>query len=169
MLPPGVLLYQLARLVTRCHNAVVQVSARRAVLAPLVVRWRRSREFTGARKFDPSLYISNCSMYMYFRYWSSWVSGMIIPIYKNRGDRNNLNNYRGITILGCLGKLFTSLINVRITDFVDNLDLIRPEQAGLRKSYSAIDHIYTLKSLIDIYLSKKQKLYCAFIYYKKSL
>ena len=77
---------------------------------------------------------------------SSWVSGMIMPIYKNKGDRNNPDNYRGITILSCLGKLFTSLINVRLTDFVNKLNLIGPEQAGFRKSYSTIDHIIMAKS-----------------------
>lgn len=99
---------------------------------------------------------------------SSWIYGIITPIYKNKGNHNNPDNYRGITILSCIGKLFTSLLNERLTQFAERMNLIGTEQAGFRKQYSTIDHIYTLKSLIDIYLSKGKKLYCTFVDYKKA-
>ena len=41
----------------------------------------------------------------------SWLNGVIIPIYKNKGDSSLPENYRPITILSCLGKLFTAIIN----------------------------------------------------------
>ena len=37
--------------------------------------------------------------------------GTILPIYKNKGDINDPDNYRGITILSCFGKLFTAVLN----------------------------------------------------------
>ena len=46
---------------------------------------------------------------------------------------------------------------------------IGEEQAGFRKSYSTLDHIFNMKCLIDLYLCKKQKLFCAFIDDKKPL
>ena len=36
----------------------------------------------------------------------SWLLGQIIPIFKNKGSIENPENYRRITILSCLGKLF---------------------------------------------------------------
>ena len=59
-------------------------------------------------------------------------------------------------------KLFTSVVNTRITKFVEAINLIGIEQAGFRKGFSTIDHIFTFKCLLDLYLSKK-KLCCAFI------
>lgn len=50
---------------------------------------------------------------------SAWLKGIIRPIYKNKGDVKNVENFRPITILSCLGKLFTSMLNNRLTEFVE--------------------------------------------------
>ena len=48
------------------------------------------------------------------------------------------------------------------------MNILAEEQAGFRKGYSTIDHIFNLKCLIDLYLFRGKKLYCAFIDYKKA-
>jgi hypothetical protein len=42
--------------------------------------------------------------------------GIIKPIYKNKGDSNQPENYRPISLLSCLGKLFTSILRKRLED-----------------------------------------------------
>jgi hypothetical protein len=98
----------------------------------------------------------------------TWLSGMIKPIYKNKGDKENVNNYRGITLLSCLGKLFTAVINERLSAYLLHGGVIGEEQAGFRKGYSTMDHVFTLQSLLELYLSKKKRLYCCFVDYKKA-
>ena len=49
----------------------------------------------------------------------TWSVGVIKPIYKNKGDPKNAENYRPITLLSCFGKLFTSIINNRLNDFAE--------------------------------------------------
>ena len=39
-----------------------------------------------------------------------WCMDIICPIYKKEGSENDPNNYRGITLLSSLSKLFTSLL-----------------------------------------------------------
>ena len=46
--------------------------------------------------------------------------------------------------------------------------MLGEEQAGFRSTYSTIDHVFVLKSIIDVYLQKRKRLYCAFIDYKKA-
>ena len=74
----------------------------------------------------------------------SWSNGVILPLFKNKGSRYSVDNYRGITILSCLGKLFTSKLNTRLTQFVEAINLIGIEQAGFRKSFSTIDQFSTI-------------------------
>ena len=38
-----------------------------------------------------------------------WSIGLIVPIFKKKGSKLNVNNYRGITLLSCLGKLFSAI------------------------------------------------------------
>ena len=104
---------------------------------------------------------------------SDWCISFISPIFKNKGSRKDPDNYRGISIISCLGKLFTALINERLTKFADINEIIGEEQAGFRSGYSTQDHIFTLHAIINIYLNKLNKkrnkrLYCAFIDYSKA-
>lgn len=99
---------------------------------------------------------------------SSWLSGIIKPIYKNKGDSNNPKNYRPITIVSCLGKLFTSILNKRLNSYSDEFDILKENQSGFREQYSTLDNIYTIYTLFQILKNKKKKLYCAFIDFEKA-
>ena len=99
---------------------------------------------------------------------SEWTIGLIHPLYKKKGNPNDPNNYRGITLLSCLGKLFTAVLNERLTSYLEDNELLGDEQAGFRNGHSTLDHIFVLHSVIDLYLSSKERVYCAFIDYKKA-
>ena len=101
-------------------------------------------------------------------YPEMWSKGLIIPIYKNKGDRKDPNNYRGITLLSCVGKLFTSVLNERLKAYCATNNIINENQAGFRSKYSTTDHIFSLKVLVDLFFRSKQKLYCAFVDYMKA-
>jgi len=96
----------------------------------------------------------------------SWSIGVINPIFKNKGNRKDPANYRSITLVSCFGKVFTSILNNRLTLFSDEINLISSSQAGFRKGHSTSDNIFILHSLINLYLSKKKKLFCTFIDFK---
>ena len=99
---------------------------------------------------------------------SDWTIGIIKPLYKNKGDVNDINNYRGITLLSCLGKLFTSVINARLYAYLTNENILGDEQVGFRAKHSTLDHIFTLHILINYYISQRKQLFCAFVDYSKA-
>ncbi len=98
----------------------------------------------------------------------SWSNGIICPIYKNKGDASDPDNYRAITLISCLGKLFTSIINSRLNFLSNEFDIITRCQSGFRKGYSTTDNIFTMHALISLYFSFGKKLYCTFIDFRKA-
>lgn len=99
----------------------------------------------------------------------SWCKSVVIPLFK-KGDENLPDNYRGISLLSIVGKVFTAVLNKRLYLWAEDEDKISAEQAGFRKGYSTIDHIFTLVSLIRNKLNDKRggKVYAAFIDYRKA-
>jgi len=79
-----------------------------------------------------------------------WSEGYILPIYKQKGESSTPENYRPITILSCLGKLFTAVLNERLTSFSDKFKILSENQAGFRKNHSTLDHTFTLKFFNDL-------------------
>ena len=53
----------------------------------------------------------------------SWLVGSIVPIFKNKGAKDDPHNYRPITILGCVGKLCTVVLNNRLSEFLETNNL----------------------------------------------
>ena len=97
-----------------------------------------------------------------------WQTGVIIPIYKNKGDKNDPNNYRGITLLSCSAKFFTAVLNERLHIFTETLNILSENQAGFRPNHSTTDHMFVLKCMNDLIRSRKKKLFCAFVDYEKA-
>lgn len=97
-----------------------------------------------------------------------WVLGLIVPIYKKKGNVRDCNNYLDVTLLSCLGKLFTNILNVRLCNLYDDNAIVCENQAGFRRGYSTTDHIFLLEQIINMYCFKKKKLFCAFIDYSKA-
>ena len=61
-----------------------------------------------------------------------WATGLIMPLHKS-GELIDPNNYRGITINSCVSKLFTLLLNDRITSFCESNQKIAYNQVVFRK------------------------------------
>ena len=90
-----------------------------------------------------------------------------MPIFK-KGDKLDANNYRGITILNCLGKLFTKILNERLNKWAESERILSWIQFGFRKAKGTTDCLFVLHGLIELLLAKGKRLYCAFIDYEKA-
>ena len=69
----------------------------------------------------------------------------IVTLYKNKGDRRDCNNYRGISLLSIVGKAFARVLMKRLQLLADH---IYPEsQCGFRAKRSTVDMIFSLRQL----------------------
>ena len=73
----------------------------------------------------------------------AWTRWLIIPIHK-KGSTSDASNYRGITLLSNFSKLFTSVLNNRISLWCENNSKISDAQFGFRKGRSTIDASFYL-------------------------
>ena len=64
-------------------------------------------------------------------------------------------NYRGIAINLCIGKLFNTVLNNRLDKYLIDNNLINKCQIGFSKKARTSDHIFVLKTLIDNYINRK--------------
>ena len=92
---------------------------------------------------------------------------LVVPVYK-KGSSNDPKNYRGISLISCMCKLFTSILNSRLILWSDNNDVITDAQFGFRSKHSTVDAIFALHTIISKHLSNKSRLYCCFIDYKQA-
>jgi exonuclease III len=97
----------------------------------------------------------------------SWSSGIIIPVFK-KGDVSDVNNYRGITLVSHVAKLFTSILNRRLLDWAEKYNVISDAQFGFKPGFGTVDAIMALQALIQRTLNSKQRLYCCFVDYTKA-
>ena len=79
-----------------------------------------------------------------------------------------MDNYRAICLTSNMGKLFTSLLNSRLSKLSDDIGLISGIQGEFRKGYSVQSSFFVMHSLISLYLSSGEQLFCAFVDLKKA-
>ena len=99
---------------------------------------------------------------------SNWSEGIIIPIFKKKGDSKDPEKYRPITLLSCVGKRFTSILNERVNKHINQHEILKENQACFRQNYSTTDHIFTVTSIIELLKHQKNKLCCCYIDFTKA-
>ena len=75
---------------------------------------------------------------------------------------------RGISLLSTVYKIFSSILNVRITKCAEEQGLFADEQNGFRKERSCLDHIYSLCSIIRNRKICGKPTYAAFVDMEKA-
>ena len=91
-----------------------------------------------------------------------WKYANIIPAYKQKSDRAECGNSRGISLLSLSGKVQAKIMLTRLLEHV--VDLFLPEsQCGFRRGRSTIDMIFVARQLQEKCREQHQDLYLAFV------
>ena len=97
-----------------------------------------------------------------------WGKAIIKPIPKSKSNDPRIPlNYRGINLLSCIYKTYSTVINRRLLSFLESNNLLCDEQNGFRANRSCLEHIYTLYAIIKNRKNMLQDTYVAFIDFSK--
>ena len=85
---------------------------------------------------------------------------------RKKRDIKDLKNYRPISLLSILYKLFTKVLTNCVTNI---LDFKQPrEHAGFKSSFSTTDHLHVINQIIQKHEEYRQSLCLDFIDYEKA-
>lgn len=102
-------------------------------------------------------------IFCYGFYPFAWCHNKLITLFKS-GDKHECGNYRGISVMNTLAKVYDMLIMKRLSIWCS----IDKCQAGAQKGRGCVEQILSLRLLIDLAKSKKEKLYVLFVDYSKA-
>ena len=94
-----------------------------------------------------------------------WKRGLVVPIWKGKGGRQDCNNYRGITLISVPGKVLAYLLLMRVRSHL--LKYQRPQQSGFTPGKSTTDRILALRVLVDRRCEFRQGMLAAYAISKR--
>ncbi|CAG2205733.1 unnamed protein product [Mytilus edulis] len=77
-------------------------------------------------------------------YPSLWKVSNVCPVYKNKGDKNIMSNYRPIALLSSVSKILEKVIYKAIYEFCEFNDLLISENSGFKKNDSTVNQLITI-------------------------
>ena len=86
----------------------------------------------------------------------------IVYIYKNKGNRNCCDNYRGISLLSIAGKILARLLLNRLLAHLEQ-DLLPESQCGFREGRGTADMIFAARQLQEKFREQKRELFSTYV------
>jgi hypothetical protein len=101
-------------------------------------------------------------------YPDDWSKAIVVPIHK-KGNTEQTDNYRGISLINTVSKCYSNILNKRLYTWLEENNKITENQAGFRQQYSTADQIFNLYAAIQKGMCKKgSKVYVAFVDFRKA-
>ena len=94
-----------------------------------------------------------------------WKTAIIVPFHK-KGSRLECTNYRGITLLSVVGKVFARVLNDRVKGLTEGS--VMDEQGGFRSARGCIDQVFAVKQVIEKMIEKGRVMFMVFIDLEKA-
>ena len=75
------------------------------------------------------------------------MSAVIVPLYKDKGERTECSNYRGSRLLNVVGKIYVGILVERVRRVTEGL--IDDVQGGFRAERGHVDQFFTIKHISE--------------------
>ena len=114
------------------HRTYIMDSAIGPGFIPVVVLKNCEPEIS----YIPAELFNKCLKESCFPY--CWKISSVVPVLNVR-ERSTAKNYRPVSLLSVVSKVFENLVNNRIVDHLEKCDLFSDFQYGFRSSRSTVD------------------------------
>ena len=100
-------------------------------------------------------------------YPESWKQACVSALHK-KGSVHDCNNYRPISLLSCISKVFEKLVFKHIYTYLTRHNLINPHQSGFRPSDSTVKQLISICHRISKSLDNGEEVLSVFIDFRKA-
>jgi len=83
-----------------------------------------------------------------------WKKGVIVPVVK-KGEGGRVEDYRGVTLMPTLYKVYMEVLAERIREEVEGKGMVPHNQTGFRKGMGTMDNVYVVNYLVNRQLGKR--------------
>ena len=97
----------------------------------------------------------------------TWKNAKVNPIFKT-GDKDNVNNYRPISILPTLSKIIEKWIQIKLMIYLDQHTLLHKNQSGFRKNHSTESALILMTDTWLKAINEGKLVGCAMIDFRKA-
>ena len=91
---------------------------------------------------DQLAYIFNCSLISGI-FPDAWKIAKVVPLFKG-GNREDVNNYRPVSLLPLPGKILEKIVHKKVTAFLEVNNFLCAHQGGFRRGFSTVSTIADL-------------------------
>ena len=103
---------------------------------------------------------NNCFTHSYVP--DLWLKSFITPVPKGKDKDPNVN-YRGISLIYCVSKVYSGILSKRIVSYLDENNCIVDEQKGFRPGRSWEERVFTLHSVVQTRFHENKTNFVVFI------
>ena len=97
-----------------------------------------------------------------------WKVSLVVPIFKNVGERSTAKNYHPVSLLSVISKVFEKLVNNRIVDHLEKCGLFSDFQYGFRSSRSTANLLTVVSDRIARAFNRSWATQAVALYISKS-
>ncbi|XP_016657354.1 uncharacterized protein LOC107882852 [Acyrthosiphon pisum] len=94
-----------------------------------------------------------------------WKTGIICPIFK-KGGIGIVSNHRGISLLDTAYKILSMALLRRLEIYAE--DTLTEYQTGFRRRKSTMDHIFTIRQVMEKFYEYNKDLHILFVDFKQT-
>jgi hypothetical protein len=95
-----------------------------------------------------------------------WTKSLIVPIFKS-GDKSNPSNYRTIMISPILSKLYGSILENKVSIWLESHRKRAKVQVSFRGYYSTVEQLITLRIITEDFCNNKTNLLFCYVDFSK--